>query len=83
MSDDFLAKKQTNKLVYKNKIFDDERVVGEEKYSVNIDSVENLKIIFNCLKFTNGVNVEQNNTFFKKDGIEITVGVVSGIDGTI
>ena len=80
-------KKSTNNhqtmLVHKKKLFDKQnRVVGEEKTKVMIDSSNNAKQLLLNAGLNNWLSLKQQNSFFVNDEKTLIVGTVEGLDGT-
>ena len=57
-------------IIYKDKVYDGNIVISEEKTSVNIDNIEKAEQIFNCLGFKNIVNVNYDLIVYKKGELE-------------
>lgn len=66
-------------IIYKNKVYDGNIVISEEKTTINIDSIEKAEQIFNCLSFKNIVNVNYDLIVYKKDDLEFALQNVEGL----
>ena len=59
------------KLTYKNKVYNDNVVISEEKINVSIDSIENAEKLLIALGFKNIIEVKYDVIVYKKDDIEL------------
>ena len=58
------------KITYKNKEYDNGKLISEEKVNVDCNDLESAKKLFQCLKFEKLVEVKYHIIVLEKDGIE-------------
>lgn len=75
----FGGERNSNWLVYKNKVVKNDVVVQEEKIKTSIDSVENTKEILLHAGLCNWCNLTQNMHIYKKEETVFAVQVVEGL----
>jgi predicted adenylyl cyclase CyaB len=63
--------KEIKLITYKNKIYDNETVISEEKISIDCDDLGKAQKLFECLKFKEIVTVKYDLIVLKKDDIEL------------
>lgn len=61
---------KVSKLTYKNKEYDNGRLISEKKVNVNCNDLESAEKLFECLKFEKLVEVKYHVIVVEKDGIE-------------
>ena len=71
--------KEFKKITYKNKIYDNNNVISEEKISVNIDDINNADKLFEILGFKTIVNVNYDAIVYSNDKIELCFQDVEGL----
>lgn len=63
--------KEFKKISYKNKVYDNGNIISEKKISVECNSLESAKQLFECLNFEELVEVKYNVLVMEKNGIEL------------
>ena len=71
--------KEFKKITYKNKIYENNNVISEEKISVNIDDINNADKLFEILGFKTIVNVNYDAIVYSNDKIELCFQDVEGL----
>ena len=71
--------KEFKKITYKNKIYQNNNVISEEKISVNIDDINNADKLFEMLGFKTIVNVNYDAIVYSNDKIELCFQDVEGL----
>ena len=71
--------KEFKKITYKNKIYENNNVISEEKISVNIDDINNADKLFEMLGFKTIVNVNYDAIVYSNDKIELCFQDVEGL----
>ncbi len=67
------------KLTYKNKVYENDTVISEEKINVNIDDVKKADQLFNSIGFKTIVNVNYDVIVYSNDTIELCFQDVEGL----
>jgi len=67
------------KLTYKNKVFQEDVTLTEEKINVNIDDVQQAKLLLLALHFQELVQVKYDYWVYEKDGVELALQNVEGL----
>ena len=58
-------------ITYKNKVYENDIVISEEKISINIDDIDNAEKLFTLLGFKKLVDVNYDIIVYEKDGFEL------------
>ena len=71
--------KELKKITYKNKVYENDIVISEEKISVDIDDINKANKIFEALGFKTIVNVNYDIIVYSNDNIELCFQKVEGL----
>lgn len=61
---------ETKKITYKNKEYDNGKLISEKKINVDCNNIESAKKLFECLKFEKLVEVKYHVIVLERDGVE-------------
>ena len=67
------------KITYKNKEYDNEKLISEEKVNVDCNDLESTQKLFECLKFEKLVEVKYHVIVLEKDGVEFAFQEVENL----
>lgn len=71
--------KELKKITYKNKVYENDIVISEEKISVDIDDINKANKIFEALGFKTIVNVNYDIIVYSNENIELCFQDVEGL----
>ena len=71
--------KELKKITYKNKVYENDFVISEEKISVDIDDINKANKIFEALGFKTIVNVNYDIIVYSNENIELCFQDVEGL----
>ncbi len=74
--------KEFKKITYKNKIYDGEDIICEQKVNVDCNSIENAKKLFEYLHFEELIEVKYHVIVMARDDIELAFQIVENL-GTL
>lgn len=64
--------KVIKKIVHKNKVYDGDTLLYEDKINLNCEDLENAKLLFEALDFKELVIVQYDSFVYKKEGLELS-----------
>lgn len=67
------------KITYKNKIYEGDNIISEEKISINIDNIDKAEKLFNNIQFQKIVDVNYDVIVYEKDNLEFAFQDVEGL----
>ena len=73
------GEQEFKKLTYKNKVYENDTVISEEKINVNIDDVEKANNLFNSIGFKTIVNVNYDVIVYSNGSVELCFQDVEGL----
>jgi len=73
------GEQEFKKLTYKNKVYENDTVISEEKINVNIDDVEKANNLFNAIGFKTIVNVNYDVIVYSNGSVELCFQDVEGL----
>lgn len=66
-----VGNEEFKKITYKNKVYDNNEVITEEKINLNCDDLNKAKKLFECLQFKEIISVNYDVLVMKKDNLEL------------